>query len=126
MRTRTTIGPFVKGAAAIGICLIGIVGVSYAWVLFIFSVDAAPGVEGAIKVRAVLIGIVTLCAVGTGLYLLFRNPRNPKSDSMDEGGRPDQIACGGCGRTFPSHYYLRDPGPWGYICNDCTKDPPDA
>jgi hypothetical protein len=126
VRACTTIATFVKGAAAIGICLIGILGLICAWVLFIFSADAAPGDEGAIKVRAVLIGILTLGAVATGLYLMFRNPGDAKSDSTDEGGHRDQIECGACGRTFPSHYYARDPGPWGYICDDCAKNPRDA
>ena len=126
VNAHTTIVAVVKGLAVICLCLIGILGLSVAWIAFIFSADATPGYEAGARIKAVIIAIGTLGVVPTGLYLLFRNRRPAGSDSTDERGRRDQTKCGACGTVFPSRYYLRDAGPRGYICNDCAKSPPDA
>ncbi len=114
-----------KGVAAVALCLIGILGLSFAWIGFVFSGDASPGHEAGAIVKSVMIAIVTVGIVGTGLYLLFRGPR-PTSLSAEGATGQYQTTCGACGTRFPSHLYLQDAGTRGYICSDCAKNMQDA
>jgi len=120
---RTILAAVARGAAAIAICLIGIVGFIVACILFIYSADVARGDEG--RDIAVIIAIASLVAVGAGLYPLFRRRRGDRSDSTEQEARPDQAECSLCGRIFSPQYDLRDAGSLGYICNECAKVAPD-
>ncbi|MBM2854814.1 MAG: hypothetical protein HW417_1742 [Steroidobacteraceae bacterium] len=75
---------FGKAIGAICLCLIGVVGLIYAWTLLVFSGDASPGYETATKIKAIVIAIGTVSLVGTGLHLLFRSPPPPKPESGGE------------------------------------------
>ena len=46
---------FGKAIGAICLCLIGVVGLIYAWTLLVFSGDASPGYETATKIKAIVI-----------------------------------------------------------------------
>ena len=121
---RTILAVVARGAAAIAICLIGIMGLIVAWILFIYAGDVAR--EDEARVSAVIIAIVTFVAAGAGLYLLFRRRRGDRSDSSEQEARPEQAECSLCGRMFSPQYDLRDAGRLGYICNECAKVGPDA
>jgi hypothetical protein len=73
-----------RAIGAIGLCLIGVIGVSYAWIAFVFSGDASPGYETASKIKAIVVAVGTVSLVGTGLYLLFRSPPPAAAEPGDE------------------------------------------
>lgn len=123
MSTRTTAIAILKGVAVVCLCLFGLFGLSLACFKFIFAGHAAD--EAAVRVEAVVVAIGTVGVVGVGLYFLLRTPR-PSLPGTGDGARRDHTRCDACGRTFPSHYYLEDAGPKGYICSDSRQGAPDA
>ena len=75
---------FGKAIGAICLCLMGVIGLIYAWTLLVFSADATPGYETATKIKAIVIAIGTVGLVGTGLYLLFKSSTRSTPESGDE------------------------------------------
>lgn len=73
-----------RAIGAIGLCVIGVIGLSYAWIAFFFSGDASPGYETATEIKAIVVAFGTISLVGTGLYLLFRSPPPPAAEPGDE------------------------------------------
>ena len=100
----------LRALAALVLCLLGAVALSYAWFVFVFA--GATTNETAAKVGGVVIAIVTVLIVGLGLFLLYGKRRGET--------RLDPSTCAGCGKVFPSAYYLQDAGPRGFLCDACA------